>query len=80
MSDPRDIGLGWPFIPLDEDPFVGVEIAPNEIVYVVLAGTYRNLATAYEQLRQQHNRVVEAAEEQIAATNRLLSAWGLDRG
>ena len=80
MSDPRDIGLGWPFVPVDEAPFVGVEIAPNEIVLVALAGTYRNLATAYEQLRQQHNRVVEAAEEQIAATNRLLSAWGLDCG
>ena len=79
MSDPRDIGLGWPFVQVDEEPFVGVEIAPNEIVLVALAGTYRNLATAYEQLRQQHNRVVEAAEEQIAATNRLLSAWGLDR-
>ena len=80
MSDPRDIGLGWPFVPVDEAPFVGVEIATNEIVLVALAGTYRNLAKAYEELRQQHNRLIEAAEEQVAATNRLLNAWGLDRG
>ena len=35
MSDPRDIGLGWPFVALDEDPFVGVEIAPNSELILV---------------------------------------------
>ena len=62
MSDPRKIGLPWPFVAVDEDPYVGVEIAPNEIVYVVLAGTYRELQ--------------QAAEEQVAAANEFLDVWG----
>ena len=79
MSDPRDSGLGWPFVPVDEKPFMGVEIAPNEIVYVVLGGDYRKLYQAYEDLRIEHNQLIEAAEEQVRATNHLLNMYGVNR-
>ena len=68
MSDPRKHVLPWPFVKVDEPPFCGVEIAPNEIVYVVLAGDYRDLLADYEKLRQ-------AAVEQIEAARHLVDVW-----
>ena len=66
MIDPRRIGLPWPFVAVDEEPYIGVEIAPNEIVYVVLAGTYRELR--------------EAAEEQVTAANEFRDIWNRNGG
>ena len=76
MSDPRKSGLGWPFVAVDETPFVGVEIAPNEIVYVVLAGDYRKLANAHQQLLAEHSQLRTAALEQLKAANDFLDVWG----
>lgn len=75
MSDPRSCGLGWPFKPVDEDPFVGVEVAPNEIVYVALAGDYRALAKAHADLLVEHERLRTAAQEQMQAAYDFLDVW-----
>ena len=76
MADPRDIGLPWPFVAVDEDPFVGVEIAPNEIVLVALAGTFRDLVHKFSVLDGEYKELRQAAEEQVKATNDLLDVWG----
>lgn len=68
MSDPRKHGLPWPFVHVDEPGFLGVEIAPNEIVYVVLAGDFRQLVADYDKLRR-------AAVEQIEAAQHLVDVW-----
>lgn len=68
MSDPRKSNLPWPFVYVDEPGYFGVEIAPNEIVYVVLAGDHRKLQADYLELR-------EAAEETVKASNQLLDVW-----
>lgn len=68
MSDPRKHGLPWPFVHVDEPGYFGVEIAPNEIVVVVLAGDHRKVLADYDKLRQ-------AAVEQIEAAQHLVDVW-----
>lgn len=46
MSDPRKIGLPYPFQYCDEEPFVNVDIGGGESVRVVTAGEY-NAVTQY---------------------------------
>lgn len=68
----RDLGLSWPFVPVDEDPYVGIEIAPNEVVYVVLAGSYRVLLEEYRIVTNQYAVLHQAAQEQVAAAVKLV--------
>ena len=75
MADPRNCNLPWPFVAVDENPFMGVEIAPNEIVYVVLGGTYRLLLKAHEELLREHSNLRVAAQAQLEASNEMLAAW-----
>lgn len=75
MSDPRDLNLPWPFRPCDDEPYLNVEIAPNEWVRVVLAGTYDHLQSAHYQLMLEHDRLREAAQAQIEAANAAINLW-----
>lgn len=82
MADPRLANLPWPFVAVDEDPFMGIEIAPNEIVYVVLGGTYRLLHRAFieaqselDHLREQYDILAAAATEQVKAAQQVADIW-----
>jgi len=75
MADPQDMNLPWPFRPCDDDPYLNVEIAPNEWVRVVLAGTYRQLQAAHCELLVVHERLREAAEAQVEAANAAINLW-----
>jgi hypothetical protein len=61
MSD-----LPWPFRP-DKEPYHFVEIAPNEWVRVVLAGDYNLLLEEHLKLQAEARRIMEQANEVIAA-------------
>ena len=73
MNDAPD--LPWPFKPSDVSPYLNVEIAPNEYVTVVLAGDYKNLIAEYLQLRDDYQRLSQAAQEQIQAARAVENAW-----
>lgn len=75
MADPRDMNLPWPFRPCDDDPYLNVEIAPNEWVRVVLAGDYQRLEAAHYQLLLEHDRLREAAHAQVEAANAAIDLW-----
>lgn len=75
MADPRDMNLPWPFRPCDRDPYINVEIAPNEWVRVVLAGTFDQLESSHYQLMIEHQRLREAAQAQIEAANAAINLW-----
>ena len=75
MSDPRDFNLPWPFRPCDDEPYLNVEIAPNEWVRVVLAGEYKQLEAAYVELCITHERLREAAQAQVEAANAAINLW-----
>lgn len=46
MSDPKAVGLPYPFRPCEEDPYLNVEIGPGEWVRVVIAGVYDQMISA----------------------------------
>ena len=75
MADPRDLSLPWPFRPCDDEPYLNVEIAPNEWVRVVLAGEYKQLEAAYVELCITHERLREAAQAQVEAANAAINLW-----
>ena len=75
MSDPRDFNLPWPFRPCDDEPYLNVEIAPNEWVRVVLAHEYIQLEAAYLELCITHKRLREAAQAQVEAANAAINLW-----
>lgn len=75
MSDPRKQNLPWPFVAVDEPGFFGVEIAPNEIVYVVLAGDHRSLIREHNELLQEHQKLTLAAYEQLKAAQNVIEAF-----
>ena len=78
MNDAPD--LPWPFKPGEIDPYLNVEIAPNEYVTVVLAGDYKNLLSEYLALRDDYQRLSHAAAEQIKAAQELVDVWKHYRG
>ncbi len=67
--------LPWPFKPGDVHPYLNVEIAPGEYVTVVLAGDYKNLIAEYLQLRDEYQRLSEAATEQVKAAQAVVDVW-----
>lgn len=75
MADPRDFELPWPFRPCDDEPYLNVEIAPNEWVRVVLAGAYNQLQAAHYELMIEHERLREAAMAQVEAANAAINLW-----
>ena len=97
MSDPKVVGLPYPFRPCEDDPYYNVEVGPKEWVRVVTGAAYDavvrhledqmqgarheldRLRLEYAALNAEHQRLIQAAEEQVAATNRLLELWGLNR-
>ena len=68
----RELGLAWPFVPVDEDPYVGIEVAPNEVVWVVLGGSYRALLKEYQVVTNQYTILHKAAQEQVEAAINLV--------
>jgi hypothetical protein len=54
---------------------LNVEIEPGEYVTVVLAGDYKNLIAEYLQLRDQYQRLSEAATEQVKAAQAVVDVW-----
>ena len=69
------LNVGWPMVPVLEDPYVGVEIGPNEIVHVVMRVRYDELVKTSEQLWIEHARLREAAQAQIEAANAAIDLW-----
>lgn len=67
--------LPWPFKPGDVEPYLNVEIAPNEYVTIVLAGDYKNLVAEYLQLRDEYQRLSQAATEQVKAAQAVVDVW-----
>ena len=67
--------LPWPFKPGDVHPYLNVEIAPSEYVTVVLAGDYKNLVAEYLQLRDDYQRLSQAAADQIKAAQAVVDVW-----
>lgn len=74
MSRPP-LNVGWPMVPVAEDPYVGVEIAPNEIVYVVMRANYDRLLEAHQQLLVEHENLRQAALDQMQAAHDFLDVW-----
>ena len=67
--------LPWPFKPADVHPYLNVEIAPGELVQIVLAADYKNLIAEYLQLRDQYERLEKAARQQIEAAQDVVNVW-----
>ena len=67
--------LPWPFKPGEIEPYLNVEIAPNEYVTVVLAGDYKNLIAEYLQLRDDYQRLHQAATEVETAAKHVKDVW-----
>lgn len=67
--------LGWPFVNLGDDVYVGVEVSPNEFVHVVMRHTYDSLQAAHQQLLFEHARLRDAAQAQIEAANAAIDLW-----